>query len=62
MPRLDIKRLDGTRIIAKPAALNALESKGLMLRFAPDDALVLSKVEAQKFLTLTPSLPRKKDL
>ncbi len=48
MPEFEIKRLGGTRIIAKPEALDALEFKGLMFRFAPDDALVLSEVEAQK--------------
>ncbi len=42
-----IQRLGGTRIIAKPEALDALESRGLMFRFAPDDALVLSKIEAR---------------
>lgn len=41
-----IKRLHGTRIIAKAQALDALEVSSIMLRFAPDDAFVLSKIDA----------------
>jgi hypothetical protein len=43
---LELKRLRGTRIIAKPQALDALKTSSMVLRFAPDDAFVLSKVDA----------------
>jgi hypothetical protein len=43
---LNIKRLHGTRIIAKPKAFDELKINAITLRFAPDDALVLSKVDA----------------
>jgi hypothetical protein len=43
---LNIKRLHGTRIIAKPQTLDALKTSSITLRFAPDDALVLSKIDA----------------
>lgn len=42
----EFKRITGTRIIAKPKTLDALKPKSIMLRFAQDDALVLSTVES----------------
>jgi hypothetical protein len=44
----EIKRLSATRIIAKPKVLDALNTTSIMLRLAPDDALVLAKVTANE--------------
>jgi hypothetical protein len=44
---LSIKRLHGTRVIAKPQVLDALKTNAIALRFAPDDMLVLSTIDSK---------------
>lgn len=46
MPKPSLQRLHGTRIIAHQNSLDTLKLKARILRFAPDDAFVLAKVDA----------------